>query len=140
MAQAMRRAQRKWPIGTLHPAEGAAIRHRGILARAVGELQQGEGWSVHGLPAEHFQPAGLPRSIAVISVRDLDEALEVAAPWSAHLSTVGSDDFRGGPTWLELGASRVCRPGRMQRPPLRRAHDGVDWIQTTLRAVSDELS
>ena len=66
--------------------------------------------------------------------------LQIAlAPYARWLSTIGTDDPESVPTWVSLGATRVCRPGRMQRPPLIRAHDGEDWLRATARWLSEEI-
>jgi hypothetical protein len=124
---AMERAQRDVPRGEISTAEGAAIRTRRARARVEGVLVEGDGWSVHGLPPERFEPVGLPRSLAVHHATEatLDRIL---TPHAAALSTFGTDG--PAPSWPHV---RVCRPGEMQRPPLVRLHDGVDWLAATLR-------
>ena len=59
--------------------------------------------------------------------------------WSGLWSTVGTDDPTAADA-LSGVADRVCALGRMQRPPLLRAHDGEDWLRATLRSVSIEMS
>jgi hypothetical protein len=139
LAAGLEAASEVVPRGAVDDVEHAAIRSRRALARAVGSGREGDEWSAHGLPASHLTPTALPRSIAVVSVPTAGEAVAVLAPWRRHLSTVGTDDRAAGQLFLEAGASRVCRPGAMQRPPLRRAHDGIDWLAATVRAVSIEL-
>ena len=65
--------------------------------------------------------------------------LRCIAPFHRSLSTVGTDDPRSTSAWFAAGATRVCRIGRMQRPPLIRPHDGEDWIRATGIAVSAEF-
>ncbi len=139
LAEGMASAARSWPVGTVAPAEHAAIRARRALARMTGELREGEGWSVHGLPVEHLDLVSLPRSVAVYAVGDAGEAARALAPYARWLSTVGTDDPDSLGTWMSLGATRLCRPGRMQRPPLLRPHDGEDWLRATALWVSEEL-
>jgi hypothetical protein len=127
LAAAMARAQHDVPRGEITAAEGAAIRTRRARARAEGVLHEGEAWSVHGLPPERFDPTGLPRSLAVHHVKEA--TLErMLAPYAASLSTFGTE----GPTvpWTNV---RICDVGEMQRPPLVRLHDGIDWLAESLR-------
>jgi hypothetical protein len=126
LADVMADAERRLPRGVVDPAEAARIRHREALARVVGAVRRGEAWSIHQMPAERFAPEALPRSPLLIPVADPDEARAAILPWWGALSTVGTD------TALDWGPGpRFCRPGEMQRPPLRRLHDGVDWIAAT---------
>ncbi len=138
MAKNLERANRRWPVGTISPAEHAALRARRALAKVVGAVREGPGWSVHGLPVGHLEPVALPRSVAVFHVEGPEEAARALTPFGRWLSTVGTDDPESTDTWLKLGATRICRPGRMQRPPLVRHHDGEDWLRATAIWVSDE--
>lgn len=135
---ALRDAQHRWPIGDVAPAEWASIRARAALARAIGVVRDGPAHSVHGLPPGSWQPYAFPRSIAVISVPSLDEATACVAPFRHALSTVGTDDPASIERWLSIGATRICRLGRMQRPPLVRSHDGEDWLRSSVLSVSLE--
>lgn len=130
LAGAMARAADRWPRGPIGPGEAARIRARGALARASGgRVWSGDGWSVHALPPSMFTAEALPRSVALCRVPDLAAARRYLASHAMHLSTIGTDapEHLGG-----LGTARVCRPGRMQRPPLDRAHDGYPMIPVTL--------
>ena len=126
LAAAMERAERRWPRGQISDLEAAAIRSRRALAKVTGRVLVGDHWSVHALPGDYWQPIALPRSIALVEVSSRAEAIERLAPHQGALSTMGTDQ-----PWPE--APRACRLGRMQRPPLRRLHDGVDWLRTTAR-------
>lgn len=139
LARAMDGAAKRWPTGTTSPVEHAMIRARRALARVTGEVRDGDGWAVHGLPLEQLDPISLPRCIALHHVRNLREAVEALRPWSKWLSTVGTDDPATVEAWARVGASRICWLGEMQRPPLIRSHDGEDWLRATARWVSREL-
>ena len=125
LAEALARAQEKWPVGARGEGELAAIRSRRALARAVGHAIDGAAFSVHALPERFFEPLPLPRSIAIIRTED---PAAVLRPFAPQLSTVGTDSPLSWPS-----TARVCRLGQMQRPPLLRLHDGVDWIAATRR-------
>jgi len=126
LGAAMARAEHHWPRGSISDLEAASIRARGALAAAVGTVRRAEHWSVHALPAEHWRPVALPRSIAVVRVPSRTEAARVISPYSDALSTIGTDE-----PWAD--GPRQCRLGRMQRPALARHHDGIDWLRTTAR-------
>jgi hypothetical protein len=127
LGRAMERAEAAVPRGAVTAAEGAAIRTRRARALVEGVVHEGDTWSVHGLPPERFSPLGLPRSLAVHHVTE--ETLDaVLAPHARALGTFATDG--PSPPWPHV---RVCAPGEMQRPPLVRLHDGVDWLAATLR-------
>ncbi|MCB9685234.1 MAG: hypothetical protein H6738_06565 [Alphaproteobacteria bacterium] len=110
------------PRGSLLPEEGAALREHRARARVGGGLLAGPDWAVLVGPLPDDEPPGLVRAIRLAHA---DRA--TAAAWLAarrdQLSTVGTDDPE-----LRLPGVRVCAPGAMQRPPLHRIHDGVDWV------------
>jgi hypothetical protein len=131
----MNRAEATWPRGRLHPQEAARLRTRRALARVVGTVDEGPGWSVHSLPLERAEPSALPRSLLLVHAPDVTQAAAHAARWGRALSTVGTDQADSAGTWLEAGATRVDPTGRMQRPDLDRIHDGVRWVLQAARPV-----
>lgn len=138
LAGAMADRARAIPVGAVSAAESVAIRHRAALARVVGVARAGDGWSVHGLPPEHLGApvAGLPRSIAVIALPDAAAVARWLGPHAATLSTVGTDDpadVDALAAALPATTARWAACGQMQRPPLVRLHDGVDWLSATVR-------
>lgn len=122
---ALAEVQERWPRGQVSDEEHARIRTRRALAAVVGEVRRGDGWELHALPPSRLDPVALPRAVAVHQTTDPAAAL---ARWSRWLSTVGTDQV--GLSWP---GARTCRPGRMQRPPVERLHDGIDWLRATLR-------
>lgn len=134
LAEAMERAEARWPIGAILGEEAQMIRARRAMARVVGHKRGGTGWSVHGLTLDHVVPTGLPRSMMLVHAPDVAAAAACAAQWGRQLSTVGTDDPSSANHWFSAGATRVCPIGRMQRPPLDRVHDGVRWVLQTLRS------
>lgn len=126
VAEAMAEAQTRVPRGALSAHEGAALRERRALARVLGRTRSGDGWDALWLPADRFVPVVSPRQ-AVIHPGGVAAMEAAVAPWSAHLSTVG----HGGATAL---AARHVPCGTMQRPALRRLHDGIDWVAAAVRA------
>jgi Acyl-CoA reductase (LuxC) len=129
LAAAMDRAEAAVPRGAITAREAAEIRARVALARAAGTSRVGPAWGVLTLPAERFVPSPLPRVLTVHGVADRAAFSAWLARWSESLSTLGTDD--AGLAWPGV---RVCAPGSMQRPPLDRRHDGVDWLRATLNS------
>lgn len=129
LAATWREVDRKLPAGPLAGLTGARIREREALAKVVGRVDRGAGWSVHALPLSRFRPAALPRSVVLHAAVSRDEAGQLLARHESTLSTVATDD----PALALPGPARRCAPGEMQRPPLDRLHDGVDWLSATMR-------
>lgn len=130
LADAMAAVEAEIPRGRIYPDEAARIRARRALARASGAVHEGPGWSVHALPIAAFEPTALPRTLAVHPLPDVEAFARWLAPWVSVVSTVGTDDPR-----LHVPGARIARPGEMQRPPLVRLHDGVDWLRATIRTT-----
>ena len=128
--KALQISQTQTPRGSISSYEAAAIRSRGAVATIAGICHTSATHSVHMLPLSQFKPQGLPRSIALYAVTHVTDAVAVVRPHAGHLSIVGTDQIEET-DWLALGAARVVRLGEMQRPPLNRLHDGVDWLKAT---------
>jgi hypothetical protein len=133
LADAMADAQQRWPRGRLHDHEHATLRQRAVLARVVGRVRQGEGWAVHTLPAARFVPVAGPR-LAVVHPGGVQALLDSVEPHRRHLSTVGTD-VHHDVLRAALPEARVVVAGQMQRPPLRRRHDGIDWVRAAVGAA-----
>jgi hypothetical protein len=134
--QAMREAASAIPRGAIAAIEGAQIRSRGALAKATGAAAGADSWSVHALPVDLFEPLALPRSMAIYTCADRQGAVQALAPYSGWLSVVGLPPGSSPAPWLSLGAERTCALGAMQRPPLIRLHNGVDWIRAALKPAT----
>lgn len=126
------------PRGAPDPALGPEWRRRVGLARAVGRVSQGEGWTVATVPPEHFVPAALPRLLTLVPVEGGAHLQRILAPWRPWLSSLSTDDVRRpidapGP-WASVHAwfPRVTTLGSLQRPALPRRHDGVAMLGSLL--------
>jgi hypothetical protein len=126
LADAMADAETRWPRGEVAPVEHAALRERAALGAVLGRVSSGSSWQVAEVPAALWRPLALPRSIVLVHVATPQAVAAALAPFQGHLSTIATD------TALPIDAPQV-RPGDLQRPPLRRAHDGVDWLRETGR-------
>lgn len=152
LAAELQSAAQRWPRGKLDTAAAAAV----AAAQAEAELRAaaGEKLHLHGGAAAgfvlveetgaRFRGSPLHRFVRLHPARNLDEAVAALAPLAAHLSAVGLAGF-GAETaaaaarLLQLGASRVCRPGQMQAPPLHWCHDGRAVLPPLARFGDSEL-
>lgn len=131
LCEAMERAERRWPAAPPSDAEAAAIRARGALAQVTGRAVQGEGWAVHALPPSLARPTAMPRALALIRVPSPADAVDALAPFHRWWSTAGVATEEEALAFASVDGVRTCPLGRMQRPPLDRLHDGVDWLRET---------
>ena len=132
LLEALERVGHRWPRGPTTPLEYARTRARACLANSTtGLALEGHTSSVHGLTSAHFEPESLPRCPAVIAVQDIRELQSVLLPWQRWLSTASTDRPLDEAALRQTGVHRVCALGHMQRPPLSRLHDGIDWIART---------
>lgn len=126
------------PRGEATPGLGPERRRRVGLARALGQLWEGEDWLVTVTPARTFSPLSHARLAALHPVEDLHALSTLPRlPWS----TLGTDlrDDEAARVAEALGVPRVCRLGQMQRPRFGRPHDGVNVEATLCRSRAWEL-
>ena len=86
----------------------------------------------------------LHRFVRVHPVSEPDELLAALAPAGPHLAGVAVTGFGSVTRELAealaaLGASRICRPGRLQAPPLAWRHDGQPVLLPLARFTDLEL-
>lgn len=125
------------PAGPLPPGELSALHQlRGRLAMreaASGEIEvrrtDSADWTVVLGPAEHFAPAG-GRTAWVVPVASRDACLEVLAPLSPVLQTVGLAGIERGRESLAeslsgLGATRIVPLDEVPFPRSEWLHDGT---------------
>lgn len=140
IARGFEQLHEELPGGTL-PLEVAAARHQ---ARGVAEFEGNWYGSDVGGAIAHDHTAFIPspggRILHVVPFEDLHTLKETLTPLRGAVSTVGlhwpPPDIDGIIDLLgKLGARRITRPGRMQRPVWLRDHDGrpriADWIEWT---------
>ena len=137
LAQALAQAQTRLPCGRI-PLEAAerVSRERAdaelrVAANRCVALHAGAdlGWSVVCEADARFRPAPLHRFVRVHPVADVAELIAALRPVAVHLASVGLEGFARQTPELaralaNLGASRMCRFGEMQAPPLDWHHDG----------------
>ncbi len=137
LATALAAEQERCPRGAIDAASAAAIRRE----RSEAELRSAPGQPVrvHGSTGTAWtvvreadatpRPAPLHRFVRVHPVAELAGLEGALRPLAPHLAGValegfGADEGRAVRGIADLGASRVCRPGRLQAPPLDWSHDG----------------
>jgi len=152
LARALAQAERRWPRGEISTAAAAEIRReRGEaeMRQAAGRpvcLRAGEdlGWTVVLEDDSSWRPSPLHRFVRVTPVASRAELLAALRPIARNLAGValagfGDETSELSRTLLELGASRVCRPGQLQAPPLGWHHDGQPLLLPFARLGDDEI-
>ena len=105
---------------------------------------RGTRWTVVLEDDARFRSAPLHRFLRVHPVPDREALLSALRPVARHLAAVAIAGFGGGGAGLaheltRLGASRICRPGRLQSPPLGWNRDGQPLLLPLARLASSEL-
>lgn len=113
-----------WPRAPMDLGVGAAaLQWTGAQAALGAEVLRAPSHVVTLWDHPALQASPGARHIAVVPVRDLDEARALLAPEARHLSCVGTDaldDPRWRPAQFE---GRACALGEMQDPPLDGPED-----------------
>ena len=129
LAKQMMAMEQRTPRGKVDGRLGPEWRRRLGLARVLGEVWTGAQWAVTTTPPQHFVPSSLPRMVNIHPVNNLDELRQTLKPWTAWLSTLGTDV----PELSIEGFHRVCQLGWMQAPPIPRTHDGQRMLAGLVR-------
>lgn len=117
---------------------------RAAAGRSV-SVHAAPGWTVVREADAAWRPAPLERFLRVHPLADAGELDRALAPLAAHLAGValaGWGDRTGAVArrLIELGASRVCAPGRLQTPPLDWPQDGGPLLIPLARWAAVELT
>jgi hypothetical protein len=91
------------------------------------------------------RPAPLDRFVRVEPVENPETLLAALRPYAAHLAGVALAGFGGSLDLVarglaDLGASRLCRPGTLQSPPLAWRHEGRPLLLPLARLTDREDS
>ena len=119
------------------------------LREGGGHLLRGrsDGWVVHYRPLAPAAAGPGLRCVVVASVADRTELVERLRGVQVPLAAVGLgletahrayEDLAG--TFEQLGATWICAPGQMQRPPIEWAQDGHRRLADLLEWRSAEES
>ncbi len=135
LAAALASAQQRWPRGTISAESASTIvrqRSEAEMRSALGRstrviASSGTDWTVVLEDDTELRPAPLNRFIRLIPVAErnlLPAALQPLGPHLAGVALAGfeRDHANVSRQLFELGASRVCPPGRLQAPP-------IDWCR-----------
>ncbi len=134
LAEAMRRLAVRLPRRTLSLEERSAHARRrdeALVANACGGeefvlSQAGDDFLLTVAPAAGFTLGCLDRHVDVRTYRQKSEISAALAPFSGKIACIGLAGLAGDWSALarETAATRLCRLGEMQRPPLGWTHDG----------------
>jgi hypothetical protein len=115
---------RRWPRAPMDDSVGAGVwQWLGVQSALGATVLRGEGHAVTLWARAVMQASPGARNIAVVPVRDLDEARGLLAPHAGLLSNVGTD-APDDPRWRPEGfTGRVSVVGTMQDPPLDGPED-----------------
>lgn len=97
-------------------------------ARVAVHAGAGSSWTVVREDAPAVRPAPLHRFVRVLPCGDCGALIDALAPLGPHLAAAALEGFGAETRVLarrlaDLGASRICALGAMQRPPLAWRHD-----------------
>jgi hypothetical protein len=145
------------PSGRLSPEDGAAVQQ----LRGAAEMAEGQGkgrvhhggqeapWTVLYLPGGKIEPSCQHRTVRVLPVNSMEEAVQALEEWRPYLQTVGT---LGAKEWgfeimeslARLGVSRIAPMENVPWPPSWWHHDGSgplrDLVRWTDLESGDDLS
>lgn len=151
LADALEDLERDLPSGPLSPEEGAAL----YQVRGAGEVEAGAGggeiyhggpnapWSVLYQPDGAVEPSCLGRTVRVVPVEGVSEAMDLLLPWATYLQTVGVARLgKERPAVMEglahLGVSRITELARVPWPPPWWHQDGLSPLRSMVRWTDSE--
>ena len=153
LAGALASAEARWPRGEIDPAAARDVlreRSEAELRRAAGRsvtllASSTTAWTVVCEEDARLRPAPLHRFVRVVPVSDAADLLDAMAPLGSHLAGVAVEGFGGKTPELaralaDLGASRVCAPGKLQSPPLAWRHAGRGVLAPLARFTDVETA
>ncbi len=147
LAQSLDAVSLRLPKGMMTPEEAVEIQQiRAALPLKGGKVfasPAGLDWTVLFDPDPAFSCSPLSRSIWIKSLEDLSEVPRLIAAHRQSLQALGFalPEARQAaliPILAEIGGSRICPIGQMQRPPMTWHHDGSYRLLPLLRFVDWE--
>ncbi len=135
-------ADREAQVAFVHARDEAQL--RAAAGHGV-EVRAGTGWAVVCEADARHRPAPLHRFLRVHPVAGEAALCDALRPLGPHLAGVALAGFGsatpGVSTALaDLGASRICPPGRLQAPPLDWHHDGQGVLLPLARFTDIEVT
>ena len=131
LADALERAETRWPRGTLSGSEGVRLRSGRLLGRSNETCRfepiENERYAAFALPAAALGSGGGPRQLVVHPWEEPTDVANALRPFGGALGTMGTTHALAAELSPMLdGARRWCSVGKMQMPPGNRpTHDGV---------------
>lgn len=131
---------RRLPRGAVPLETAAALMQQRGVHEFTGEVFEGASGLVFLHTSTTFPSTVGARTIHIVPYSDLNEIEHALRGLHGAISTVGlwcNDSDRDAVTerLTRMGARRICRLGRMQRPVFVRDHDGRprigDWVEWT---------
>jgi len=130
---------RALPLGAVDPAAAALLAHErsGAELRAAADesatlrVAEDGSWTLVAEVDATPRPMPLHRFLRLHPLASLDAARDALGPVAPHLAGVAVAGFptpdaaRASEVLRALGASRLCEPGELQRPPLDWPRDGL---------------
>ncbi|OIO37579.1 MAG: hypothetical protein AUJ72_04290 [Candidatus Omnitrophica bacterium CG1_02_46_14] len=111
------------------------------LAKAVERRFSAKAWRMPSRRGgAHVVGFGGRKMIRVRSVKNIDEILNILKPFQPYLQAVSLEAgakrrMKIASRLSALGVNRICRAGRMQKPPITWHHDGklnlASWVHWT---------
>lgn len=145
LAGAMRWVERSLPASTIGIDElvATSLELQEVRYRGGRPIRAGSGWVLVEPRVADAVPTVGRRVVRVVPVDDLATALE-ELPSRRHLQNVSlraQPEERGRILEIltELGASRICRPGRMAFPTVMWHHDGLECLGRLVRWTDLEM-
>jgi hypothetical protein len=146
LAGALKDLEASLPAGPLPPEQGAALQQ----LRGWAELEEGAGrgavyhggpeaaWTVDFRPQGRLEPSCLARTVRVIPVGDVADALAALKGWKPYLQSVGVAGLEDrheevAESLALLGASRITPLETMPWPPPWWHHDGEGPLRALVR-------
>jgi hypothetical protein len=152
LAAALADAEQRLPRGAVGKAAAARI----ALERADAEMRgaagarvavhagDGTSWTVVLEDTPVVRPAPLHRFVRVLPASDCSALIDALTPLGPHLAAAALEGFGADTQALarrlaDLGASRICALGAMQRPPLAWRHDNRGVLTPLARFADLEV-
>ena len=141
LAEALADAEARWPRGRVPPEAALRAEHERAFAEMRGrplEVDSQARWTVVCEADAGPRPAPLYRFLRVHPAARLEDLIEGIRPLGPHLACAALDGFGSLTTPLaralgDLGASRICRTGEMQAPPLGWRRDNRGLLEPLAR-------
>ena len=154
LAEALASLEKTLPRGEIDASAAARIVHE----RAEAELRaasdgrmalhasEGTAWTVVCESDAELRPTPLHRFIRIHPLRTADttQLRTALGPLEPHLAAVALEGFGSRTATLSrelaaAGASRICRPGSLQAPPLAWHHEGRQVLTPLARFTDHEV-